>query len=215
MFPARIDGARANRLDALLNDRSLEHRREVRRLLALMRTIVRGTAMTCAAEDYALQVSDRLDVVSRVQEVLMRCPGDDIDLLEILEDEFLAQRAPARQISLCAGPLLLERWMALSFAIALHELTTNAIRFGALRTARGAVTVHWHSNTASTGWTMFEWREEFPRAADVGLSRGSDGFGFRFLRNTLPGEIGARTHLTLQPEGLNCQIAFRASGLRH
>ena len=215
MFRARSDSARANRFDALPSDRLFEQRLQVRSLLALMRAIVRGTAMTCAAEDYAAQLSDRLDVISRVQEMLMRRPAVGIDLLELVEDEFLAQRAPSLQITLIAAPLLLQRRFALLMALAVHELTANAIQFGALRTPRGRLTTRWESNPVSTGWTLFEWREEFSDARDAGISRGSEGFGFRFIRNTLACEIGARTHLSLQPDGMICQIVFRASGPGH
>lgn len=187
----------------------------MRRLIALTRAVVRGTCMARSAEDYAAQLNDRLDVIARIQEMLMRHPADGVDLLEILEEEFLAQGAASHQINLIAGPLLLERRNALLFALAMHELTANAIQFGALHGARGSLTVHWESDPLPTGWTLFEWQERFPDARDAGNSRGGDGFGFRFIRNTLPGETGARTHLSLRPDGLICQIAFRASGPGH
>ncbi len=179
-----------------------------------MRSVVRGTCMARAAEDYAAQLDDRLDVIARVQEMLMRHPADGVDLLEILEEEFLAQGAASHQISLVADSLLLERRNALPIALAMHELTVNAIQFGALRTGRGRLAVHWTSEPP-TGWTLFEWREDIPDASDTGIARGSDGFGFKFIRNAIPCETGARTHLSLRPDGLTCQIVLRASGPGH
>jgi len=212
-FHARNTAARRQSPDALLTDRAMEQRRQVRRLLTLVRAVVRGTSVALAAEDYVAQLSGRLDAIARVQELLMRRPGADVDLMEILEDEFLTQRVSSPHVALPVCPLMVERRVALLFALALHELTTNAIQYGALRTPQGVLAVQWGLGPTA-GWMSFEWHEEFSALPAEEMHRDS-GFGFKFIRDILPGEIAANTSISLQRRSLTCQIAFRASGPGH
>jgi two-component sensor histidine kinase len=184
-----------------------EHRRQIRGLLAMIRAIVRRTALTDQPlEEYAGLLEGRLGALARVQDMLMRVPDAGADLMELASAEFLAQGVPEDRIALAGPSVPLSATVAASLALALHELTTNAIRFGALSAAQGRVSVAWNENERD-GSLRIEWREA---GGPIVLSAPrTHGFGVELLENTLPYELGARTSVKFAPEGLACIIELR------
>jgi len=82
----------------------LEHRRQIRALLAMIRAIVRRTARTDQpVEEYAGLLEGRLGALARVQDMLLRVPHGEADLMELASAEFLAQGVPEDRVAL-AGP---------------------------------------------------------------------------------------------------------------
>src|SRR5437016_2887891 len=124
-----------------------EHRRQIRGLLAMIRAIIRRTARSDqSAEEYAGLLEGRLGALARVQDMLMRVPDAGADLMELTSAEFLAQGVPEERVTLAGPSVPLSSNVAGSLALALHELTTNAIKFGALSTAGGRVSLVWEEN---------------------------------------------------------------------
>jgi two-component sensor histidine kinase len=101
-----------------------------------------------------------------------------------------------------------------TLAMALHELATNAVKYGALGQPGGRLAVTWRLEPAGSGtrpWLHIDWRErgvEMP-AADGGTSGG--GQGRELIEQALPYQLGAQTALTLEPEGAHCTIAIPVS----
>jgi two-component system CheB/CheR fusion protein len=184
-----------------------EHRRQIRGLLAMIRAIIRRTARADqSAEEYAGLLEGRLGALARAQDMLMRVPDAGADLMELASGEFLAQGVPEERVSLAGPSVPLSSNVAASLALALHELTTNAIKFGALSTAQGRVSVAWCENEPD-GFLRLEWREA---GVPVLLAAPrTHGFGVELLENTLPYELGARTSVEFAPGGLACVIEFR------
>src|SRR5215475_6480134 len=124
-----------------------EYRRQIRGLLAIIRAIVRRTARSDqSAEEYAAVLEGRLGALARVQDMLMRVPHAGADLLELVSAEFRAQGVPEDRVSVNGDSLALSSKVATSLALALHELTTNAIKFGALSAPQGRVEISWREN---------------------------------------------------------------------
>ncbi|MDB6102385.1 MAG: methyltransferase [Gammaproteobacteria bacterium] len=184
-----------------------EHRRQIRGLLAMIRAIIRRTARSDqSAEEYAGLLEGRLGALARVQDMLMRVPDAAADLMELASAEFLAQGVPEERVTLAGPSVPLAATVAASLALALHELTTNAIKFGALSAAHGRVVVAW-KEIEQDGFLRLEWRET---GVPILLTAPpTHGFGVELLENTLPYELGARTSVELAPGGLACVIEFR------
>jgi two-component system CheB/CheR fusion protein len=184
-----------------------EHRRQIRGLLAMIRAIIRRTARSDqSAEEYAALLEGRLGALARVQDMLMRVPHASADLMELASAEFLAQGVPEDRVTLTGPSMPLPGNAAASLALALHELTTNAIKFGALSTAQGRVAVAWDENERD-GFLRLEWREA---GVPILLTAPREhGFGVELLENTLPYELGARTSVEFAPGGVVCVIEFR------
>ncbi|HEX8415273.1 MAG TPA: sensor histidine kinase, partial [Sphingomicrobium sp.] len=89
---------------------------------------------------------------------------------------------------------------AVSLALAIHELATNASKYGALSVDGGRVTVRW---TAEAGQLELEWREEGgPRVAVPEKM----GFGSRMIQRGLASELGGDVGLEFLPEGVRCIV---------
>ena len=184
-----------------------EHRRQIRGLLAMIRAIIRRTARSDqSAEEYAGLLEGRLGALARAQDMLMRVPDAGADLMELASAEFLAQGVPEDRVTLAGPSVPLAGKVASSLALALHELTTNAIKFGALSAAQGRVAVAWKENEPD-GFLRLEWRES--GVPIVLTAPRNQGFGVELLENTLPYQLGARTSVELAPGGLVCVIEFR------
>jgi len=188
-----------------------EHRRQIRSLLATIRAVVRRTAFSAESlGSYVGHLSDRLDALARVQEMLMREIGARVDLQELLADELLRQRLHPGNVEVCGPSLLLDSPVAAALALALHELTTNAVKFGQLENPARRVRINWGPHPDREGWSLIQWRED-PLAASL-PAVDTGGFGFELVRRTLPYEIGAVTTVELTPLGFLCDIGFRADG---
>lgn len=185
-----------------------EHREQVRNLLSNIRAIVQRTAVVGATlPDYVAHLSGRLDALGRMQEILMREPGEGTDLGELVTDEFLSQGV-LESLDAPSTSLLLERSVAAALVLAVHELVTNAIKFGQLQgDASRKVTVRWSPSEELPDWAVLEWQEQ--PLVPPPLAGQEVGFGFTLIRNLLPAQIAARTRIDLTARGLFCKVVFR------
>jgi two-component system CheB/CheR fusion protein len=99
----------------------------------------------------------------------------------------------------------LKREAAETLALALHELTTNAVKYGALAEPAGKLAVTWRVLNTSRGRKLsLEWRESGVRALDVKPAR--SGFGRELIEQGLPYELGATTALEFGRGGVRALI---------
>jgi two-component system CheB/CheR fusion protein len=89
--------------------------------------------------------------------------------------------------------------------LALHELATNSLKFGALTTPQGRITVHWQTDwSRSPPRLRVSWIETGVKIATVAPRR--RGFGQELIEHTLPYQLNAQTRFTFLPGGLHCVI---------
>jgi two-component system CheB/CheR fusion protein len=189
-----------SRLRVLLAE--LQHR--VRNTLAVVKSIARRTAQsTDTADEMADHLVGRLDAFARVQSAVARNPQRGIDLTSLIADELLAHAVQeGDHLTINGPPIALQPKSAESISLALHELTTNAVKHGALRGKSGKIAVKWRLTGADGGTQlMFEWIEEVPGGKMTRSSR--EGFGTELLARVLPYDLGAKTKMELQPKGLH------------
>jgi two-component sensor histidine kinase len=92
-----------------------------------------------------------------------------------------------------------------SVAMVLHELVTNAAKYGALSTPEGKVSVDWSEPSGEAGGAKLTmvWRETGgPPAAAPHES----GFGTNLIRDLVPHELGGKVDLSFGHEGVTCTI---------
>ena len=95
---------------------------------------------------------------------------------------------------------------AVSLSMGIHELCTNAAKYGALSNMDGRVVLTWNVETAHASKVLtIVWREEGGPRVTVAEK---EGFGFRLLRRQIALEFDGRTDLDLRPEGLVCKIVL-------
>ncbi|HEX5775098.1 MAG TPA: sensor histidine kinase [Caulobacteraceae bacterium] len=183
----------------------LQHR--VRNILAVVRSLVaRSVETSDSLDDFARHFDGRLAALARTQGVFARTGEVSVELDELVRDELVAVGAGANEQVSVSGPAVqLRQHAGETFALALHELATNAVKYGALATPRGKVAVTWRIIDAPGGARLsLEWRESGVTAVNADPQR--RGFGRDLIERGLPYELGADTTLSFRPGGVRAVI---------
>src|SRR5262249_40135663 len=119
--------------------RELHHR--TKNLFAVVQAVVsRSFAGKHTVEEAEAAVLDRLHSLAQTHMLLLEREWKGTDLLELVRHEM---RPFATRVSISGPTVMLNPQAAQNFALALHELTTNAAKYGALSVASGRVTIEW------------------------------------------------------------------------
>lgn len=188
----------------------LQHRS--RNLLAVIHAIA---GKTLSSGPQLEEFAGRLAALSRVQSFLARSEGYMVELGDIVHAEIDAHGGGAR-VSIDGPPVKLPGGKAQPFALAVHELATNAVKYGALSAVSGRLAVIWRIEAGGPGKTsllVLEWRESgvaLARAPSPGPTKApawGKGYGRELIEHALPYQLGARTRLEFTADGVNCSIA--------
>lgn len=182
----------------------LEHR--VYNTLAVVRSLIRATAETSGSVDhFASHLQDRIDAFGRVQRKLMlpTAGGAGVDLALLIEDELLVHAVrEGKQLQIAGPPLLLLPRAAEMLGLAIHELATNAVKFGAFGLPSGRVAIRWRiERHRAVPMLVFRWTERGVPLPAIGPEP-DEGVGMEILRRNLPHTLGGRTRLDFGPDGL-------------
>lgn len=185
----------------------LQHR--VRNTLGIVRSIARRTALNSGSvEELSAHLDGRLDAFARVQAMVTRRPEAGIDLAALIEDELVVHAAREGPGVTLEGPeVVLAARPAETLSLAIHELTTNAVKYGALSPADGHLMVRW---ALADGRFTFAWTESGVR--DVPPAPTREGFGLELLRRVVPYELSAETRVEFRPDGLRFTLSMPAAG---
>ncbi|HEU4990404.1 MAG TPA: HWE histidine kinase domain-containing protein, partial [Gemmatimonadaceae bacterium] len=188
----------------------LQHR--VRNILAVIRSITARTGeRATSVADYAELIAGRLLALARVQALLTRAANVSVGVATIVHDEVSAQATHEGQYVLEGPDLELSPKAAEILTLALHELATNAVKYGALAVPNGKVTVRWETfEKRERTWLALNWREEGaperpPPTDDKPRRR---GFGSELIEGRIPYELGGRGKVTIEPGGAQCHLEF-------
>lgn len=196
----------AERHQALLVN-ELNHR--VKNTLATVQSIVAQTLRTYTDPLQASkEVGQRLVALSRAHDVLTRAHWESASLRDIVA-EALEPYADFHARFTVGGPeIQLSPRVCLSLAMAIQELTTNAIKYGALSAAGGQVSVVW--SIAETTQLHFRWKENGGPSVSPPTRR---GFGTRLLEAGLARDMNGTAKVMFAPEGLECTFEIPLGGL--
>jgi len=143
----------------------------------------------------------RLLALSRVHDHLTRNAWEWADLSVIARATFAPLRGSANNHVRIDGPSVrLKPRVALAMGMVLHEMACNAMKYGALSTPAGAVTLSWRIEANKL---HLDWREEGGPAAVVPKKR---GFGTRLLERSIAHELGGRPAIAFLPTGVHCTM---------
>jgi PAS domain S-box-containing protein len=185
----------------------LNHR--VKNTLATVQAIVAQTLKNKnAARDTRETVEARLQSLARSHDLLTRENWEGAFLDEVVR-QALHPFVPAGddgQVRLEGRPLRLRPKVALSLGMTLHELATNASKYGALSVESGRVAICW-STASVDGKPSIEisWQES---GGPPVRPRERKGFGSRLIEQGLAHELGGHAQLQFLPEGVHCIINF-------
>jgi two-component system, chemotaxis family, CheB/CheR fusion protein len=173
-----------------------------------------GTSNTF--EDFKASYHDRLGALARAQGILFRMKkGDRVTFDELVNTELAAQsvRVGENGSVTLDGPkgVRLRSGTVQTLVMVLHELVTNAVKYGALKQPNGHLTVRWRQEAIGEGgnpWLHLDWKES-------GGEMPPSGAGTRqareLIERALPYQFDARTTFALEPDGVHCTISLPAS----
>ncbi|EHK74527.1 signal transduction histidine kinase [Sinorhizobium meliloti CCNWSX0020] len=186
--------------DVLLGE--LRHR--MKNLLGLVQAIARQTtAAGRSGEEYRDAFLGRFDALVQAHEAAYSHEGE-ADLQEVLERTLQPYSAGSTGVLVESGPAVpLASKQIMTLSLILHELATNAIKYGALSIPEGQVRVRWEVAEASAPHLRLVWQESGGPAA---APPASSGFGTQLIEFAVSRELGGRVELNYAPAGLAVEI---------
>jgi PAS domain S-box-containing protein len=183
----------------------LQHR--VRNILAMIRSIVRQSAEGHRdVDEFVAHLVGRLDAMSRTQVVLTRSAGAKIDFETLLRDEFAAQSVEDAKLQIDGPDVELSPKAAEVITLAIHELVTNSIKYGALSVVEGSLAITWRIFWLNDQrWLRLRWRETGEFEIDEAPAR---GFGVELIEDRVPYELTGTARLQIGPDAVEASIEF-------
>ncbi|MGA7487559.1 MAG: response regulator [Xanthobacteraceae bacterium] len=178
--------------------REVDHR--ARNALALVQSIVRLTRSD-TVKSYISAVDGRIGALARAHTLLAQSRWQGADLGRLVAEELAPYRAGDDERIAASGPdVSLEPRTAQTLALALHELSTNAAKYGALSVMSGRVGVSWELQPESL---VLHWSE---RGGPPAEPPPSPGFGIRVISASIERQLEGKADFHWQPEGLSCSL---------
>jgi len=187
----------------------LDHR--VKNALATVTAVVDHTqAGTKTVASFAVALKGRIRSMATTHELLSARRWEGISLAELVRRE-LAPYASRNNTEIEGPEVILQPEVGLAMAMVLHELATNAAKYGALSTKAGNVVIQWERFLKDHPPTLvLTWQE----IGGPPVVTDKSSFGTSTIRDLIPYEYGGRVDLTLAPEGVRCRIELPADWLK-
>ncbi len=182
---------------------TLEMSHRIKNVMMVVNSVVSLTARgTKTVESFENLLQERLRAMGRTVDMLLPRKWSGANLADIVETELAPFRSCVRENVLLSGPeVQVPASWAISLTLALHELATNAAKYGALSVPGGVVKVHWWTEEVTAGSVLrFQWAESGGPMVKPGARR---GFGSDLILRAL-GPSNAR--FTYHKSGLEAHI---------
>jgi PAS domain S-box-containing protein len=192
----------AEKLQQLLTE-ELNHR--VKNTLATVQAIASQSLQRSISPDHFVSAfSGRIQALARAHTLLTGETLRGADIGAIVRDQVLLGAAGDDRIS-CSGPsIMLSPQATVQLALVLHELGTNARKYGALSVPGGRLALRWGMRASATDRFLLEWQESSGPKVSVPTAR---GFGMTLIEETLR-TLGGEAVIHYYADGLTCEISL-------
>ncbi len=194
-----IDSERTAERERLMI-REIDHR--AKNALAVVQAVIRLTL----AEDIAAfreKIEGRVAALTRTHDLLSAKRWEPIEFGILVHREIEAYRPESGDfIDIQGSRVLLRSEQAQTIALLLHELTTNAAKYGALSMPGGRLSVRWHMRDGSL---VLEWDETLAAADRDGDVIMTAGFGSKLINSVIERQLGGSISRAFD-NGLKCKI---------
>ena len=181
--------------------RELNHR--VKNTLANVLSIVALTRRRSVdLDDFAESLTGRIRALSATHDLLSQSDWSDAPIAEIVRSELAPyMAADDSHVEMSGPPINLAPNDAMSLGLAIHELATNAAKYGALSTPQGRVLIEWR--LLSPEVAELDWREA---GGPTVVAPNKRGFGRDLLEKIVAHELQSKVDLRFEPEGVECRL---------
>ncbi|MCD7108091.1 PAS domain-containing protein [Rhizobium sp. DKSPLA3] len=190
---------------ALLNG-ELQHR--IKNTLAMVSAIASQTLKGEAIVKQRDIFNARLHTLAHAHDLLMGEAQEKGSIREVIETALAPHRAGAAQFDISGPDLPLSPKQTLSLALAMHELATNAAKYGALSSPSGKIAIRWDQNANGSAAQAFALRWEEKNGPPV-VEPTRSGFGSRLITRVLAADFRGQVKLDYVPGGLVCTLVSR------
>ena len=201
----------ADEQQRILN-RELSHR--LKNTLAIVQAIASQTLRNVTDVEAAKEaLAARLIALGKAHDILLAGVHESAEMEAVMRGALSIHddRQPGR-FQLAGPPIVLGAKAALSLALMLHELATNAVKYGALSVPDGRVSLEWSLVPEPAGPSVRMVWSEANGPPVVAPAR--KGFGSRLIERGLVGAVGGTVRLDYAPTGLVCRVAAPLAGFQ-
>jgi PAS domain S-box-containing protein len=188
----------------------LDHR--VKNALATVIAVISHTRPgSRSVVDFATALERRIRSMATTHELLSSSHWQELSLIELIRRE-LAPYAASKNTEIGGPTVLLKPEAGQALAMVLHELATNAAKYGALSTSSGRVLIRWDRrlNGRPLPNLVLEWREVGGPRVDA---PGKSNYGTSTIQDLIPYEFGGKVDLVFAPEGVRCRLELPSDWL--
>ncbi|HEY0424918.1 MAG TPA: HWE histidine kinase domain-containing protein [Rhodopila sp.] len=188
-----------DRLRQMVNE--LNHR--VKNTLATVQSIASHT-LRGADRTFRQTLEARLLALASAHDILTREGWEGANLTDVIAGALMPYgSADDDRFRVSGPPLRLQPRAAVALAMALHELATNALKYGALSVAGGRVEIRWEVRHVAPAVLHIVWSEQRGPAVD---RPGPPGFGTSLIERSLAQDLGGTAQITFPVDGITCVI---------
>lgn len=180
----------------------LNHR--FKNMLSLVQSLAAQTVRSSETlESFNDAFSGRLQALASAHDLLTQTHSRGISLSELATSILAPFRSRDERIKASGSHILLPVDAVVPLAMALHELTTNAVKYGALSNASGHIDINWRLVEQNGTQVELTWQE----SGGPTVRRRAAGFGTKLIDRVLR-DFGAETEIKFDSQGLRCKVAF-------
>lgn len=196
-----LEEQRQSNRQRLILQRELAHR--MKNTLAVVQAIVSQTIRHSEdLEQASDRIALRLQALSDAQNILTDTSWQEAEIEAVIDSALTPYLADASRISVGGPCAKVSARQALGLALVIHELATNAVKYGALSVPEGQVCLGW--NVDQDGKFAFAWMESGgPAVASEGVRK---GFGSRLVERIVPAYFRGTARVERKPEGLRYDL---------
>ena len=170
-------------------------------VLAIVQSMLQLTRAS-SVEEYRAAAHGRIAALGRAHTLLSESRWEGAELRRMVDEELAPFRGDdGRRVQVSGPAILLPPGVAQALSVALHELATNAAKYGALSAPGGRVGVDW---AATDGWLRLTWQEMGGPAVAPPRRR---GFGTLVIERIVATQLDGDARFDWRPGGLLCAIA--------
>jgi light-regulated signal transduction histidine kinase (bacteriophytochrome)/CheY-like chemotaxis protein len=186
----------------------LNHR--VRNILALIRSVSRQARRSNSSlSSYSAALEQRIKALAVAHDLSNTGVVESVSLRKIIETEIQPYDDGGKRMILVGEDVSIRPDLCPIFALAIHELTTNAVKYGALSQPQGEISI---SLSREKGGCVVRWRERGGPKVQEPAQR---GFGSTLIQQAIPFELDGRVDLRFEPDGVAAEIWLPDSVLGH
>jgi PAS domain S-box-containing protein len=183
----------------------LDHR--VKNVLARVVAVAAQTReRSDSIDDFVKTLSGRLQSMASAHALLSQSRWGGVGIADLIRDQ-LAPHATGTNVTIHGPNITLSAATSQALAMVIHELVTNAVKFGALSTPGGQVSISWEASPGGDGRAdlAVEWREI---GGPPVTKPTQSGYGSSLIRELIPYELGGAVQFAFDPDGVCCRMTL-------